>query len=606
MAHIQVLQPHTANQIAAGEVVERPASVVKELVENAIDAHATAVSVEIEDGGTRSIVVVDNGDGIPAPDCRAAFLRHATSKIRTIEDLSTLQTMGFRGEALASIASVSSIVMTTRTRDSETGTRLVVERGSVVSEDSAACVCGTAMCVNELFSSVPARLKFLKSNRTEAGYVGDFMARVILSHPEIAFRYLSNGNVVYETYGDGDLFNAIFCVYGAQVSDRLIRISYDNAYLKLDGFIGQQELNRPNRSYQSLFVNGRYIRSYPIAGAVMRAYDTRLMGGRFPFFVLNLTIAPQEMDVNVHPSKMEVRFTDEQRVTGSVYAACRDALMRFDSSAPASDAAEQTPAAAAAATVSIPRAIERMFDKPRQTSFEMNERPVYSNFPSEPPHADVKVPTIRLTSDRARQPYRAPEPVRILSDTEAYTVVGCLFRTYWLVSAGDDIYLIDQHAAHERQLYERYLAREVALSAQHLLVPAPVTLTPSEMELLRQYGGELEALGFSWRETGALQADILSMPVLNGTTLREPYLHEALSLLGSRERNVPLEMCRDRIIRSACKHAVKAGEDMSEEELLLLLAEYADAATPLTCPHGRPVILRFHRRDLEKLFKRIV
>ncbi len=336
MARIQILQPHTANQIAAGEVVERPASVVKELVENAIDAHATSISVEIEDGGVRSIIVIDNGTGIAAEDCKAAFLRHATSKIRTIEDLSSLHTMGFRGEALASIAAVSAVSLTTRTADSETGTRIQVDGGVFSATENMACVPGTAMCVRDLFANVPARLKFLKSNRTEAGYVGDFMARMILSHPEIAFRYVSNGNVIYETYGDNDLFNAIFCIYGASVADRLIRVTYDNAYLKLDGYIGQQELNRPNRSFQSLFVNGRYIRSFPISGAVMRAYDTRLMNGRFPFFVLNLTIAPQEMDVNVHPSKMEVRFVDEQRVTGAVYAACRDVLARFDQDTPAS------------------------------------------------------------------------------------------------------------------------------------------------------------------------------------------------------------------------------------------------------------------------------
>ncbi len=311
---IKVLPPALANQIAAGEVVERPASVVKELVENALDACATAITVDITDGGLSSIRVTDNGSGILPEDCPTAFLRHATSKISTQEDLTAIGTLGFRGEALASIGAVSQVTMTTRVQGGEWGTRIVFDNGKLVSNEACSCVFGTTIQVDNLFAKVPARLKFMRSARSEAGYIGDFMARAILGRPDIAFRFLSNGKCVYETYGDGKLKNAIFCVYGAQITDRLLPVLLDNGYVRIEGFVGNQEVSRPNRSMETLFVNGRYIRSIGLFSAIQKAYDTRMMAGRYPFALLNITIAKEEVDVKVHPAKTEVRFVDQPRV----------------------------------------------------------------------------------------------------------------------------------------------------------------------------------------------------------------------------------------------------------------------------------------------------
>ena len=317
MARIRVLAPHVANQIAAGEVVERPASVVKELVENALDAGAQHITIEIENGGTDLIRVSDDGQGIPQEDCRTAFLRHATSKIAAADDLTHITTLGFRGEALASIASVSEVTLRTRTASEEQGTLLRVAHGEVLEEAPCACVQGTTLEVRGLFANVPARLKFLKSIRTETGYVSDYVSRMIMAVPSVSFHLLNNGRTVYQSYGDGQLKNALLCVYGASVLSNLREVAFDDGYLSIAGFAGTEALARPNRLQQSFFLNGRYIRSYALSAALQRAYDTRLMTGRFPFAVLALRIAGGEVDVNVHPTKLEVRFVDEQRVARS-------------------------------------------------------------------------------------------------------------------------------------------------------------------------------------------------------------------------------------------------------------------------------------------------
>lgn len=303
MARIRVLAPHVANQIAAGEVVERPASVVKELVENALDAGAQHITIEIENGGTDLIRVSDDGQGIPQEDCRTAFLRHATSKIAAADDLTHITTLGFRGEALASIASVSEVTLRTRTAGEEQGTLLRVAHGEVLEEAPCACVQGTTLEVRGLFANVPARLKFLKSIRTETGYVSDYVSRMIMAVPSVSFHLLNNGRTVYQSYGDGQLKNALLCVYGASVLSNLREVAFDDGYLSIAGFAGTEALARPNRLQQSFFLNGRYIRSYALSAALQRAYDTRLMTGRFPFAVLALRIAGGEVDVNVHPDK---------------------------------------------------------------------------------------------------------------------------------------------------------------------------------------------------------------------------------------------------------------------------------------------------------------
>jgi len=608
MSIIHVLKPHVANQIAAGEVVERPASVVKELVENAIDAGATAITVRIENGGMRSITVTDNGCGIAREDCKNAFLRHATSKISTADDLSRVLTLGFRGEALASIASVSRVTMITRPKDAEVGTKLLIDNGTVLSEEDASCVFGTTFVVEELFASVPARLKFLKSARTEAGYIGDYLGKMILCKPEISFRYESDGKTVYETYGDGSLFNAVFCVYGKTVADKLVPVEYDNGYMRISGFLGLPEISRNNRSFQTVFVNGRSIRSLSVSAAVAQAYDTRLMIGRFPFFVLNLALAPQEVDVNVHPTKAEVRFADENRVFTCVSAAAKLALTAsaqhiesaFDNSTPKqppiptdSYRPVQTPA---------PRTDFRFPDERAKSAYTYRERG-YNSFPSSGSTGSVK--HFAIETDRAPQA-RTVDQAQSLVPGEPIQIIGCAFLTYWIVERGKNLFLIDQHAAHERKLYEELRSRKIELTKQQLLFPREVTLTPSELELWDANKERVSELGFGLQRSGAMTLLMDAIPVLNGQTLGESYLHQVLSILSEQGKQPQEELLRERLMQSACKHAIKGGEPVREEEIAALLESFLSGEIPLTCPHGRPVVVRITEQEIEKMFRRIV
>ena len=607
MALIHVLKPQVANQIAAGEVVERPASVVKELVENAIDAGATSVTVRIENGGMRSITVIDNGCGIAREDCRNAFLRHATSKITTADDLSHVLTLGFRGEALASIASVARVTMTTRQADAEVGTKLLIDNGSVVAEEDTPCVFGTTFMVEELFASVPARLKFLKSARTEAGYIGDYIGKMILARPEISFRYESDGKTVYETYGDGSLYNAVFCVYGANVADKLVRVDYDNGYMKIEGYLGLPEVSRNNRSFQTLFINGRSIRSAYVSAAVAQAYDTRLMIGRFPFFVLNLSLAPQEVDVNVHPTKSEVRFADENRIFTSVSAAAKLALASsekhvesaFDNIVPKQPDMPETVSQHAASPV--PRVNFHDFAN-GSNSYAYHESGL-STFRERKTEGNVPSFTVRTEHT---EPQKKAEPASpLFSDTQV-DIIGCVFQTYWIASRDENLFLIDQHAAHERRLYEELCSHETGLSSQQLLVPREVVLTASEFSLWESNQTVIMELGFGLVRSGATSLTLNEVPVLNGQMLGEAYLHAVLTILAENGKDVKREIIKERLMQTACKHAIKGGEAITREEISELLHSFLNGQLPLTCPHGRPGVVRITKTELEKMFRRIV
>ncbi len=610
MARIHVLKPQVANQIAAGEVVERPASVVKELIENALDAGATAITVRIENGGMRSITVTDNGCGIAKEDCRNAFLRHATSKIETADDLSHVMTLGFRGEALASIASVARVTMTTRPKDAEVGTRLMIDNGTILSEEEAPCVFGTTFIVEELFASVPARLKFLKSSRTEAGYIGDYLGKMILARPEVSFRYISDEKTVYETYGDGDLYNAIFCVYGKTIADKLVPIDYDNGYMKVAGYLGLPEISRNNRAFQTLFINGRSIRSMSVSAAIAQAYDTRLMIGRFPFFVINLFLAPQEVDVNVHPTKSEVRFADDNRVFATVAAAAKLALTdsaqniehALDTVQPKQPTAPIQPESIHTLAEDRPRIDFHTISDHERSSFSYRDSG-YNMFRASGTVGSVK-------SYQITQPEQSKGPVRPVEQPlftgETIQIIGCAFLTYWIATRGDQLYLIDQHAAHERKLYEGLVSRSIEQSSQELLLARDVNLSPSEMEIWNEHQTELMNLGFGLTRTSALSLAMSAVPVLNGQLLNESYLHTVLSIYEEQGKNPREELLKEKLMQSACKHAVKGGEPVSEEEIRALLDEFLNGTIPLTCPHGRPVVVRITKTELEKMFRRIV
>lgn len=609
MAIIHVLKPQVANQIAAGEVVERPASVVKELTENAIDAGATAITVRIENGGMRSITVTDNGCGIAREDCKNAFLRHATSKITTADDLSHVMTLGFRGEALASIASVSRVTMTTRPMDTEVGTKLLIDNGTVVREEDVSCVFGTTFTVEELFASVPARLKFLKSARTEAGYIGDCIGKMILAHPEISFRYEADGKTVYETYGDGSLLNAIYCIYGTTVAEKLVPVDYDNGYMRMAGFLGLPEISRNNRTYQTLFINGRSIRSASVSAAVLQAYDTRLMIGKFPFFVLNLSLAPQEVDVNVHPTKAEVRFADDNRVFTSVCAAAKLALSdsrmhienAFDNVVPKQPAIPLGESDTTHVQNSMPRV--NFFDyAAKEPSYSYRESG-YSTFREK--NVSGAVPSFTVHTEPIK-PKNAPEPPAALFSDRPFDVIGCVFQTYWIVTRDDTMFMIDQHAAHERRLYDDLRAKKTELSAQQLLVPREIKLTPSEFSAWEEHQKEISELGFGLIRGDAMSLIVSEVPVLNGQLLSEDYLHIVLSILSEQGKDVQDTIVREKLMQAACKHAVKGGEAIDRNEIASLLDAFMKGEVPLTCPHGRPVIIRITKTELEKMFRRIV
>lgn len=608
MAVIHVLKPQIANQIAAGEVVERPASVAKELVENAIDAGATAVTVRIENGGMRSIIVTDNGCGIAREDCRNAFLRHATSKIATADGLSRVLTLGFRGEALASIASVSRVTMITRQADADVGTKMIVDNGTVLSEEDCSCVFGTTFTVEELFASVPARLKFLKSSRTEAGYIGDYIGKMILARPDISFRYESDGKTVYETYGDGNLLNAVICVYGTTIADKLVEVNYDNGYMKIEGYLGLPEISRNNRTFQTLFINGRLIRSASVSAAVAQAYDTRLMIGRFPFFVLNLSLAPQEVDVNVHPTKAEVRFADENRIFTSVSAAAKIALgastmhveYALDQVVPKQPDLPKE-------SFGIPTAVSNPHVDFHSYSSEGSgysyRESGFNTFRERKERDGVPSFTVRTETTEAQKKTEAAAP--LFSD-EQFEIVGCAFRTYWIVTRGENMFLIDQHAAHERKLYDDLSARRTEFTSQQLLVPKEIVLPPTEFSVWEANREQIAELGFGLLASGATTLTLCEVPVLNGQMLGEAYLHAALTILGEHGKDVRQELQKERLMQTACKHAIKGGEAISREEIAALLDSFMKGEMPLTCPHGRPVIVRITKTELEKMFRRIV
>ena len=642
---IKVLPPFLANQIAAGEVVERPASVVKELVENALDAVATAITVDITDGGLSSIRVTDNGGGIQPEDCPTAFLRHATSKISTQEDLAAIGTLGFRGEALASIGAVSLVTLTTRVPGGEWGTRIVFDNGKLLSNEACSCVFGTTIQVDNLFAKVPARLKFMRSARSEAGYIGDFMARAILGRPDVAFRFLCNGKCVYETYGDGQLKNAIFCVYGAEITDRLLPVLLDDGYVRVEGFVGNQEISRPNRSMETLFVNGRYIKSIGLFAAIQKAYDTRMMAGRYPFALLNITIAKEEVDVNVHPAKTEIRFVDQPRLEYAVTAACVEALRK--PVIPQAQLPEQ-PKARAVEPVKVVESIienkpeakpftphmsydqikpaekpvksyveayrEQIVVPPRSVLKESSAGYSYNSFPKKEHRPEGIEPKTSGVEVYAVIGGRKPEPAPEKQQAEqaalpldfAVNIVGCAFNTYWIVQHGDDLYIIDQHAAHERRLFEELDRREVAAASQELLVPQLLTLQPREFQLVEEWRAELEALGYRFERVGALSLNLIAVPVLNGTTFDGESLHQAVNAIGEAGKGAKKTLVREKLIYAACKHAVKGGEPLHMEEIVSLLKAYVEQGIPLTCPHGRPVVARLSKRDMEKMFKRVL
>ena len=646
MKRINVLAPNIANKIAAGEVVERPASVVKELIENSIDAGSNAITVEIMNGGISYIRITDNGSGIDENDVETAFLRHATSKLSAADDLSHIETLGFRGEALASIAAVSKVKMRTRTQAAEYGTMICIEGGVVTAKEPSGCPCGTTIEVSELFFNVPARLKFLKSPRSEAALIGDYVMRLILSNPSVSIRFINNGKTIYQSAGDGSLENAVFCVYGTEVTANLFPVNYDDGYLKLTGYVGSESLARNSRSQQSLFVNHRYIKSATVSYSVQRAFDTRLMHGKFPFFILDMLVSSYEIDVNVHPNKLEIRFKDDQRIGNSVLRAVNAAIdyLPFDNAS----AAEPVLKSEAPKPEKLYSLFEnkhdgdnKSFELSRESAFDSGDKSTYvvysndkdTNVPFIPDNTDSvsrvvlhdrgnssmpafnypgvqevsdsgSIPVFSANNDKKRSP-EISKPEQILLCDSPYTVIGAAFDTYIIVQQQDNLFLIDQHAAHERMLYEKLIRDELRFDSQILLVPERITLDPVQYEILCENLERFTELGFSVQPLNGTMISIDAVPSMVYSNAAG-FISDAVSVIADAGSVSELDLVRSKLIQTACKKALKAGDRLEKEEIYEIIEAYKNGATPMTCPHGRPVIISITKTDLQKRFKRIV
>ncbi len=615
---IRVLDKYTSDRIAAGEVVERPASVVKELVENALDAGATSISIETVNGGLDSIRIVDNGSGIPRGEVKTAFLRHATSKIASTEDLSHIETLGFRGEALSSIAAVSRTIMRTKTRDEQTGTLLRIEGGDVSECSESGVPEGTSIEVADLFFNVPARLKFTKAARAEAAYISDYVSRMILARPDVAFHLMQSGRTVFRSAGDGSLVNAVFCIYGAEVMPHLREVSYDDGYVSLLGFIGTEQIGRANRTAQSFFINARYIKSQKLSFALQRAYDARLMTGKFPFCVLAISLASEEIDVNVHPNKLDVRFRAEERVVRAVLTAAKNALVeRVELPFPPS--ADPDKSFAQEINFGRPDELSRirlealppeMFRAKPVESVVLRDSGAYLQpvAPFAQAQGGVPLPAepLKEQGEPAEIAPAVPSGEQQSLDMQSIRILGQVFDCFWVAQAGERVFFIDQHAAHERRLYEAILRDGVNADSQLLLVPEIVRLTPNECELLLANLDAFAELGYDISEFGPLTVSVRAVPSILGAPQTASFLREAIEQLDKKYRLNTAELKREALIRLSCRRAIKAGERPDAMEIAALLESYAREGIPLTCPHGRPVLIAMTKLEFEKLFKRVL
>ena len=638
MPKILQLSPHVANLIAAGEVVERPASVVKELLENAVDAGASQVTVEIRDGGMTFMRITDNGCGMSSEDARTAFLRHATSKLRTADDLAAIATMGFRGEALAAIASVSRIDLLTKTPGSISGTSLSLEAGNITEESEAGCPDGTTIIVRDLFFNTPARMKFMKSDTVEGGRVSAAVQLQALAHPEVAFRFIRDGKEVLSTPGTGQLEAAVYCVYGRECG-KMVKVESRWEGYSLTGYISKPTDARPSRNLQTFFVNDRPVKSRILIAALEEAYRNQIMVGKFPACVLHLHLPSNVVDVNVHPAKTEVKFLNEKAVFDCVHYGVLGALNKTPDRpqvqfkpAPAAPAAPAKPVTQAAKPPKQENFFRTMTSEEYKTfSAAVKEAPKPSPLAAaataaagersiqKPVKEQVILPKVASVPlpplpEKKPEPVVVPvpvpveEPVQEVIETMPQEIpwryVGELYNSYIIVEQGEEAYLIDKHAAHERILFEKLKANQEAISAQSLLSPVACRLSPEEASILLANKSLLEELGFEAEEFGENTLLLRQIPMDLGVEQAQETLEQmAADLLnGRRERK---DNVRDEILHTvACKAAIKAGWHSSEKELKVL-AEQVMARDDLKhCPHGRPICITLSKKQLEKQFKR--
>ncbi len=594
---IRVLDENTANKIAAGEVVERPASVVKELVENALDAYGKNIEVTIADGGVSFIRVTDDGVGMARQDAELAVLRHATSKISSADDLFSVHSLGFRGEALPSIAAVSRFSLTTRPHDAALATYVEVTGGAIIDIREAGGGVGTVVTVADLFFNTPARRKFLKAASTESGHIHDIIGKLALSHPEVAFKLVNNDRLVLATPGNGGLPATMASLYGPKVGDELLSVAYEEEELAVGGYVAKPTLLKSSRLWQTFIVNGRVVSSRLLAKALDNAYHSLLPKSGYPLAVLTIMLPADAVDVNVHPQKSEIKFRDEGKLFKAVHRAVSAAL----------EGARPEEAAAAPA-IAWPRA----------------ERPVYRSQDYVPPAAPVpqwrETPlpfaaareAIRQERDLAGVSAGPPETADDNFDTAAAAVVpstalvplGQVGDCYIVARGADGLYIIDQHAAHERILYERLGSASGRIPVQTLLMPVFIDLDSREAALVGEHLDTFAALGFTLEQVGPATYRLTEMPADVPPGEGRAFLHDILVLLEGRAAPSAAELRHACLQTAACRAAIKAGDSLSMRQIQALLQELAATSLPYTCPHGRPAIVRFGADELAKLFKR--
>ena len=632
MPKIIQLSPHVANLIAAGEVVERPASVVKELLENAVDAGASQITVEIRDGGMTFLRVTDNGCGMSSEDARTAFLRHATSKLRSAEDLAAIGTMGFRGEALAAIASVSRIDLMTKTPGAISGTSLHLEAGNITEESEVGCPDGTTIIIRDLFFNTPARMKFMKSDTVEGSKVAAAVQMQALAHPEVSFRFLRDGKQVLSTPGTGGLEAAVYCVYGRECA-KMVKVESRWENYVLTGYISKPTDARPSRALQTFFVNDRPVRSKLLIAALEEAYRNQIMAGKFPACVLHLKLPANAVDVNVHPAKTEVKFLSEKAVFDCVHYGVLGALnktpdrpqVQFKQPVPAAPALPQLPKTSAPVkqenffrtmTPAEYKTFSTVLKDAPQPSKEAAAATLVAleHTPSLPLRETIVVPTpppaLPIKQTASVQPVTLPEPeeseqVSLPMPQEIpWRLVGELYRSYVIVEQGEEAFLIDKHAAHERILFEKLKANQEAISSQALLTPLPCRLNPEACAELLTNKALLDELGFDIDEFGDNTILLRQIPMdLSPEDAAQTLEALASDLLTGKQEDI--HAVRDEVLHTvACKAAIKAGWRTDEQELLALVKQVLADENLKYCPHGRPICISLSKKQLEKQFKR--
>ncbi len=618
MPNIAILNQETIDKIAAGEVVERPCSVVKELVENAIDAGSTAITVEIKEGGISFIRITDNGCGIERDQVAVAFYRHSTSKIRSAEDLLTVKSLGFRGEALSSISAVARVELITKTYDELTGTRYVIEGSKELSNEEIGAPDGTTFIVKDLFYNVPARRKFLKTAQTEGSYISDMVEKLALSHPDISFKFINNNQTKLHTSGNGNRKDIIYHIFGREISSSLLEVKHECEYFKVEGFIGKPVITRGNRNYENYFINGRYVKSNILSRAIEEAYKSFLMQHQYPFTVLYFTFF-SELDVNVHPTKMELRFDNNNEI----YVELCDTIYAILSHK------EMIPEVPVDSTPA-PKKIVHEYKEPIPEPFEkrrINEvraaesRSVYGQSVT----STVKNYSATEPAAKAPETSTAYEPAHVVTGTQQtlgdydkvfltesskkqFSIIGQLFKTYWLIEFEDKLYIIDQHAAHEKVLYEKTMARlaNKDFTSQRISPPIVMTLDARECEMLEKYRPQIEQFGYEVEHFGGKEYMISAIPDnLFNIDMKDLFIEMLDDFSNATGRQTP-DIITEKVASMSCKAAVKGNDKLTLPEINNLIDELLSLDNPYNCPHGRPTIISMSKYEIEKKFKRIV